>query len=323
VKGMGFLHKFSQVARNGWAAAGAGVEATPGDTRGGASLAANLLEQLELASEQQALPSIIGSYPVLNFEVLQTGDVLLQNTNGPPAAAGKAMGFSTSAGHLGMTHSCLCFQSRYNGHPNHALLWEMFETGAKIRPWQGSERLEEDTKEEYEYVPEDTAGNVAMVLRYLGPDREALQTNLKEIIFAWHTTSGKEITFPNKVSMGYNAMRQWYASTPTAAAFRFASYARSHQQGQAPEMTDSYDNSQYCSSLCCATLQGAFGALAPEGSPEEIDFLNRIPVDHAKMAPTDWSLLPDKSPYWKVLGVVTGFSKKRSYSWYCDQYDME
>jgi len=84
--------------------------------------------------------------------VLEAGDVLLMNTNGPPV--GKLMGFLSPAGQLGLTHTAMCYAGpkdlrhhdpsaagdyhlRRDDDNDHALVWEMFETGADIRPIQG------------------------------------------------------------------------------------------------------------------------------------------------------------------------------------------
>ena len=53
----------------------------------------------------------------------------------------------------------------------------MFEPsygGAKLRAVQGSVRTRDDMQAGYVYTPEDPSANKMLVLRYVGPDREAV-----------------------------------------------------------------------------------------------------------------------------------------------------
>jgi len=56
-------------------------------------------------------------------------------------------------------------------------------------------------------------------------------------------------------------------------------------------------------------------ALGP--GTEEDDFLDRLPMRATWARPTDWSLLPNRAvDNWRIVGIVTGFSEKRSFKWY-------
>ena len=72
-----------------------------------------------------------------------------------------------------------------------------------------------------------------------------------------------------------------------------------------------------------ATWQAALGSSVAltHGSwsdyrKREAEHLSRLPMHATETKPTDWSLLPQRSEYWDIAGIVTGFSGKRGFHWF-------
>jgi len=247
-------------------------------------------------------PATVEGFPRLRFDQLERGDVILQNTCGPPPIAGWLMGWDSPAGQMGMTHAALVMEPRYQGMPDRAIVWEMFEQGASLRPLQGSARDEHDKVT-------DTS---MLVVRYQGPDRERLLERLGEIVKLWHQ---------HRHNFGFPKF--WRLLVPTmmlpgrakAPDLNAKSYAQKARDGVVPSLEDeSGDASQYCSSLVIASWQAALGSLVDLEHEDEM--LQRLPMRAQRSKPTDWSLLPNWSPFWDISGVVTNFSAKRRFEWY-------
>ena len=121
-----------------------------------------------------------------------------------------------------------------------------------------------------------------------------------------------------------NAVMPWYTSVPDDHARRYAQRARARLDSGGTEGVpdiaidpSSPEAVHFCSSLVCATWQAALGSLAEEGTDEEEELLGRLPMKATWARPTDWSLLPAVCPdHWCTVGIVTGFSEKRSFRWY-------
>jgi len=134
----------------------------------------------EFNAHSDSFPATVAQFPTLNFDILQPGDVCLMNTNGP--AVGKLMGFTSPAGQLGLTHASMVYDAPYKGNGGRALMWEMFEKGADIRPMQDHPREEQDVPDEYLYRPENGCEeHKMMVIRYVGRDSQELKTRLQEV----------------------------------------------------------------------------------------------------------------------------------------------
>jgi len=288
--------------------------------------------QAEFDNLEERVAVTVGMYPKLDFSAIQPGDVLVMNTNGVPIP-GKLIAPRSPAGKLGLKHTALCLDAPVQGSDGKtakgggALTWEMFEfSGCRIRPMQGAERTKEEFpegkewKEEYK-EPYPVEENMAMIIRYVGPDRERAVERVQEVIRLWDKKKAN-IKFPsysnlyvkNTISHGMG-----FANKPDKNARGYAEHVRAAMSSEGDDTDSLFPNDpvQYCSSLVCATWQGALGSLAEEASsPEETELLNRLPL-HAQWAkPSDWTLLPNRSAHWEIIGIFTGFSEKRSFNWY-------
>ena len=112
---------------------------------------------------------------------MKVGDVLIQNTNGLDQRLvwlTQLVGFQAPASVLGLSHAAVVAETAYGGEPEHAVLWEMFTSGAKMRPMQGYAK-------QYADSAESVSDHVMCVLRYVGPQREAATKQLQQVMASW------------------------------------------------------------------------------------------------------------------------------------------
>ena len=169
--------------------------------------------------------------------------------------------------------------------------------------------------------------------RYVGPDKADLLAAVKQVIELWQQEKEnfrfpiegewndgyrmfeKDGTDPSTVAaLAAVRLTGWFASSPDEDAKSFAAKARS---GAVPTTDDEHGNAwHYCSSFIAATWQSALGLLGKNTEDDETN-LSRMPMHAMGSSPTDWSVLPQRSPYWEIVGIVSDFSNKRQFGdWY-------